>query len=161
MSDDISDQDEPRKPLSYYLSLEYTFEVIADPDGGYVIRFPDLPGCISQTDDLKDVPWIVDEIRELWIEGEYEDGRSIPLPTYPEEYSGKFNLRIPKSLHRKLAESAAADGVSLNQYVTMLLSGRDTEARGERKRDSNRSRQGESGRQVAEDQAPYGVLPPP
>ena len=129
MNDDIFDRDEPRKPLSHYLSLEYTFEVIADPGGGYVIRFPDLPGCLSQTDDLKDVPWIVDEIRKLWIEGEYEDGHSIPLPTYPEEYSGKFNLRIPKSLHRKLAESAAADGVSLNQYVTMLLSRGDAQER--------------------------------
>lgn len=63
----------------------------------------------------------------MWIETEYEDGDPIPLPIYPEEYSGKFNLRIPKSLHRKLAKSATADGVSLNQYVTMLLSRGDAQ----------------------------------
>ncbi|MEP6870611.1 MAG: toxin-antitoxin system HicB family antitoxin [Anaerolineaceae bacterium] len=65
----------------------------------------------------------------MWIETEYEDGDPIPLPIYPEEYSGKFNLRIPKSLHRKLAKSATADGVSLNQYVTMLLSRGDAQER--------------------------------
>lgn len=155
MNDDIFDRDEPRKPLSHYLSLEYTFEVIADPGGGYVIRFPDLPGCLSQTDDLKDVPWIVDEIRKLWIEGEYEDGHSIPLPTYPEEYSGKFNLRIPKSLHRKLAESAAADGVSLNQYVTMLLSRGDAQERIHARLEAALSRPGEARKQVAEDRTEY------
>ena len=128
-NEDIFDHDQPRKPLDYYLGLEYTFEVIADPGGGYVIRYPDLPGCLSQTDDINEVVPFATEIRELWIETEYEDGHSIPLPTYPEEYSGKFNLRIPKSLHRKLAKSATADGVSLNQYVTMLLAGGDAEER--------------------------------
>ena len=157
MDDDIFDHDEPRKPLDYFLGLEYTFVVIADPGGGYVIKFPDLPGCMSQTDDLNDVPWIVKEIRELWIEGEYEDGHSIPLPTYPEEYSGKFNLRIPKSLHRKLAESAEADGVSLNQYVTMLLSRGDAQERLERTMEALLSRPGSpERRQVAEDKSSYG-----
>lgn len=156
MNDDIYDHDEPRKPLSHYLSLEYTFEVIADPGGGYVIRFPDLPGCLSQTDDLKDVPWIVDEIRRLWIEGEYEDGHSIPPPTYPEEYSGKFNLRIPKSLHHKLADSARADGVSLNQYVTMLLSRGDAQERIAARLDEALSRPGVERQQVAEGRPEYG-----
>ncbi len=132
-NEDIVDHDQPRKPLSYYLGLEYTFEVVADPGGGYIIRYPDLPGCFSQTDDINEVVPFATEIRELWIESEYEEGHSIPLPTYPEDYSGKFNLRIPKSLHRKLAEAAKADGVSLNQYVTMLLSRGDAEERIERK----------------------------
>ena len=33
------------------------------------------------------------------------------------EYSGKFNLRIPKELHAELAAKAAASGKSLNQWV--------------------------------------------
>lgn len=38
------------------------------------------------------------------------------------EYSGKISLRIPKSLHKKLAEEARAEGVSLNQYALYKLS---------------------------------------
>jgi len=113
--------------------MEYPFQVIASVDGGYVIRFPDLPGCVSQTDDLAEVGAIAEEIRALWIETEYEAGAEIPLPSYAEEYSGKFNLRLPRSLHRTLAESAAQEGVSLNLYVTMLLGRRDAQIQIERR----------------------------
>jgi predicted HicB family RNase H-like nuclease len=64
---------------------------------------------------------MAEEARTLWIETEYEAGEEIPLPSYPPEYSGKFNLRLPKSLHAQLAQSAEREGVSLNQYVVMLL----------------------------------------
>lgn len=37
------------------------------------------------------------------------------------EYSGKLMLRIPKELHRKLAEAAKENGVSLNQYALYKL----------------------------------------
>lgn len=111
-----------RRPLADYLGMEYPFNVIADPDtGGYVIAFPDLPGCLTQIDTLDELPTMVEEVRTLWIETEYELGEDIPLPSYPEEYSGRFNVRIPRSLHRILAESAERDGVSLNQYVVSLL----------------------------------------
>ena len=38
-----------------------------------------------------------------------------------EEYSGKLVLRIPRSLHKSLKEAAAAEGVSLNQYMLYKL----------------------------------------
>lgn len=37
------------------------------------------------------------------------------------EYSGRLMLRIPKELHRSLAESAKENGVSLNQYAMYKL----------------------------------------
>lgn len=37
------------------------------------------------------------------------------------EYSGKLNIRIPKSLHKRLAEAAKLDNVSLNQYILYKL----------------------------------------
>lgn len=115
--------------LQQYLALEYPFNVVADPDGGYVILFPDLPGCMSQVESLDEVGPIADEIRQLWIETEFDRGNEIPLPSYPDEYSGKFVLRIPRSLHRNLAESAKREGVSLNQYATMRLARGDAQAR--------------------------------
>lgn len=114
-----------RMTLDQYLHLEYPFNVIADPDGGYVVEYPDLKGCLTQADTLAEVAPMAEEARALWIEAAYEYGIDIPLPSYPEEYSGKFVVRLPRSLHRRLAESAERDGVSLNQYVVMLLSGGD------------------------------------
>ena len=37
-------------------------------------------------------------------------------------YNGKILLRIPRSLHRRLAECAQIEGVSLNQYALYKLS---------------------------------------
>ena len=53
------------------------------------------------------------------------DGSAVPLREYQrtlEEYSGKVNLRIPRSLHKELAEHARQEGVSLNQYMVYKLS---------------------------------------
>ena len=37
------------------------------------------------------------------------------------EYSGKFNLRVPRELHAEIATKAAAEGKSLNKFVTDML----------------------------------------
>ena len=74
---------------------------------------------------------MAEDARTGWIETEYEEGRNIPEPSF-QEYSGKFNVRIPKSLHRALADAAAQDGVSLNQYVVMLLSSGNAQVQLER-----------------------------
>ena len=127
-------QTKQRKPLGEYLALEYPFNVLTDPDGGYVVSFPDLPGCMTQVDNLDQVGPLAEEIRTLWLETAYAQAElEIPLPSYPEEYSGKFNLRLPRSLHRSLAEAAEREGVSLNQYVVSLLARGDVQARLERR----------------------------
>src|SRR6266536_5900 len=100
--------------LDEYLALQYPFNVVADEEGGYVVIFPDLPGCMTQVETIDEIPEMAEEARHLWIEAEYEMGRDIPQPTYPEEYSGKFVVRLTRALHRSLAEGAEREGVSLN-----------------------------------------------
>jgi antitoxin HicB len=111
-----------RQPLAYYLGLEYPYTVVPD-DGSFFIQFPDLPGCMTQVEDAADIALMAEEIRTLWIEGEYEDGHEIPEPVTT-AHSGKFVVRLPKSLHRDLARDAEREGVSLNAYVTYLLAER-------------------------------------
>jgi len=125
-----------RPSLDEVLAREYTFHVLAAEEGGYVIVFPDLPGCLSQVESIEEVGRMADEVKRLWLETEYAADADVPEPSYPETHSGKFNLRIPRSLHRRLAESAEAEGVSLNQYVTGLLERNDALARVERRLDS-------------------------
>ncbi len=118
------------KPLEYFLKLEYPFDVIADPEGGYVVEFPDLPGCLTQVETLEEIPYMVEDVRSGWLECEYDrDPTDIPLPSYPVEYSGRFDVRIPKLLHRLLSDAAERDGVSLNQYVVALLARGEAEDR--------------------------------
>lgn len=118
-----------RKSLAEYLALEYPFHVIADPDGGYVATFPDLPGCMTQAESLAELATMADDARRNWITTAFDHQMDIPLPSYPETYSGKFNVRLPRALHRSLAEAAEDQGISLNQYVLALLARGDAQAR--------------------------------
>ncbi len=119
-----------KKPLEYFLQQEYSLNITADPDGGYVVEFPDLPGCMTQGDTLEEAFSMAEDARIGWIETEYDRSNGdIPMPSYPVEYSGKFSVRLPKSLHQALSESAERDGVSLNQYVVMLLARGEAEDR--------------------------------
>ena len=108
--------------LEYYLNLQYPVTLYPDPEGGYVAEIKDLPGCLTQGETLEETMININEARELCIETAYEAGDNIPLPTTDDSYSGKLMLRIPKSLHRRLAEIAKTEGVSLNQYLLSLVS---------------------------------------
>ena len=65
------------------------------------------------------------EAKRLWLEAAIEEGISIPEPDNLEKYSGQFKLRIPRSLHRSLAEHSKREGISMNQYCLYLLTKND------------------------------------
>ncbi len=111
-----------KQPLEYYLNLQYPVILYPDPEGGYVAQIKDLPGCLTQGETLDEAIANINEARELWIETAYEAGDEIPLPSSDDTYSGKLLLRMPKSLHRRLAEAADRENVSLNQYIVSVLS---------------------------------------
>ncbi len=111
-----------KQPLEYYLSLAYSVTLDPDPECGYVAQIKDLSGCFTQGETLAETMMNIQEARELWIETAYEMGDPIPLPNNIVEYSGKLLLRMPKSLHRDLAHKAEVEAVSLNQYISSVLS---------------------------------------
>jgi predicted HicB family RNase H-like nuclease len=62
------------------------------------------------------------EAMEGWIETKLEADLPIPQPLDSDKYSGKFVVRLPRTLHRRLAAEAEKEGVSLNQYTLYKLS---------------------------------------
>ena len=116
------------KTIDYYMALPYKLEIVPDTEGGYVARYPELPGCITVGDTLEDtVSHVLDAKRE-WLLAALEDGIRINEPASSDNYSGQFKLRIPKSLHRSLAEHSKAEGISMNQYCLYLLTRNDAVA---------------------------------
>lgn len=111
-----------QKNLQYYLTLDYPIELVRD-DGIYVASHPDLPGCVSMGSTPNEAIDNLAEVRELWLEGQLANGSSIPEPSKPEQYSGKFVLRIPKLLHRMADHRARQEGISLNSLISSVLSG--------------------------------------
>ena len=114
------------KTWTEYLHLPYRMELVEDTqEGGYVISFPELPGCISCGETLEDAVANGQDAKAAWLQAAFEDGQPIPLPDAMEHYSGQFKLRIPKSLHRLLSEHSQQEGISMNQYCVYLLSRND------------------------------------
>jgi antitoxin HicB len=112
-----------RKTVEEYLALPYTIEIIPDDDS-FFVKVKELEGCMSVGETRTDALAMIEDAMQEWLAVAIEDGVEIPLPESLQEdrYSGKFPLRIPKLLHRKLAEAAEENRVSLNQYLVMLLS---------------------------------------
>jgi len=113
-----------QKDLKYYVSLPYRVEIYPEPDGsGYTAEVPDLPGCLTCADTLAELEEMIKDAKQGWLEVALERGVSIPEPSpvFDEAYSGKFLVRMPKSLHRRLAERARREKASLNQFVNVTL----------------------------------------
>ena len=114
------------RSLAEYMKLPYKMEVLPDVDeGGYIISFPDLPGCISCGETVEEAIVNAVDAKKAWLEAAIEEGKVINEPDSLEDYSGQFKLRIPKSLHKQLAEHSKKEGVSMNQYCVYLLSYND------------------------------------
>ena len=60
---------------------------------------------------------------EEWIAVHQQDGTRLPAATAGKDYSGKFDVRVGKDLHRKLAIHALREGVSLNACCAKVLRG--------------------------------------
>jgi len=109
--------------LNYYVNLPYTIEFQNDPEYGWYARVKELPGCMNQGDTPEEALEAILDTMQGWLEIALEKGNPIPEPRPEEDYSGKFVVRVPKSLHRKLVEEAEKEGVSLNQYINVTLAG--------------------------------------
>lgn len=107
--------------------MEHAFLVyqILEEDGTeqWICEFPDLKGCIGVGDTYSEAVSEGMLNKAVWIEAAHELRRNVPKPKCfsENEYSGKFNLRIPKSLHRKLVMMAEQEEVSLNTFCVSLL----------------------------------------
>lgn len=100
-------------------------QIPKEDGGGFLITFPDLPGCMS--DGATEAGAVANgkDAFKTWMSARKDANKEIPAPSYrPDtipEMSGKFVTRLPKSVHAKLAERAKAEGVSLNTLVLAFV----------------------------------------
>ena len=109
-----------KQDLKYYLNLKYTARIKRNSDGTYFAEIEELPGCMTEADTKEDVLEMLEDAKEAWLETALERNIVIPEPS-EDEFSGKFNVRVPKFLHRKLAYRAKSEGVSLNTLISTTL----------------------------------------
>ena len=110
------------KTVEYYLSLNYRIATHRDEEGDYIAEVEGLQGCIADGKTPIEAYENVREAMRSWFASRLDAGLDIYEPDQDrDQYSGKLLLRIPKYLHRVLADQARAEGVSLNQYLLAKL----------------------------------------
>ena len=101
----------------------YTYRVTwSEDDNEYVglcAEFPSLSWLAKKPEEaLKGIRKLVEDVvNDMQMEGE-----AVPEPIACRHYSGKFIVRVPPQVHRKLAIQAAESGVSLNRLASSKLS---------------------------------------
>ncbi len=99
----------------------FTVNVFLDDDDEWVAHFVEMPN-ISAFADTPDEA--VKELRTAW-EGAKESyrkhGEKIPVAPANRNYSGQFNVRLDKRIHKALVMEATQAGISLNALVAQKL----------------------------------------
>lgn len=93
-------------------------------DEEFIAMCPEFPGASGSGGSEEEA---IAELREsisVLLETYAAKGFSVPEPRLHEEFSGQVRLRLPKELHRELANAAEKQGVSLNTlFVSYLAQG--------------------------------------
>jgi predicted HicB family RNase H-like nuclease len=101
----------------------YTYRVTwSEDDNEYVglcAEFPSLSWLVKKPEEaLKGIRKLVEDV----VNDMQKEGEAVPEPIACRHYSGKFMVRVPPQVHRKLAIQAAESGVSLNRLASSKLS---------------------------------------
>lgn len=99
----------------------FSIELFKDEDGEWLAHFEELPNVSAFGSSPEKA---LNELKEAWeITKESYLSHNDPIPLAPAKkmYSGQFNIRIDKRIHRALAIEAAQAGISLNALVTQKL----------------------------------------
>ena len=99
----------------------FSVNIFLDEEGDWVAHFIELPSISACGDTAEEA---LEELKVAW-EGAKESYRKhdekVPVAPSQKKYSGHFNVRVDKRLHRQLAIEAAIVGVSLNALIAQKL----------------------------------------
>jgi predicted HicB family RNase H-like nuclease len=99
----------------------FSVNMFQDEDGDWVVHFAEMPH-ISAFSDSPEKALL--ELSQAWeaVKESYQK-RKQPIPQAPskKQYSGTFNVRIDKRIHKALAIEAAKSGISLNALISQKL----------------------------------------
>lgn len=100
----------------------YTYRVTwSEEDQEYVGLCAEFPS-LSWLAVTQEEAWqgINDVVAEVVVDME-SNHEPLPEPISTKHYSGKFSVRIPPELHRRLAGQAAEEQISINRLVSTKL----------------------------------------
>lgn len=114
------------KTLNDYMKMPYRMEIVRirmKADMWFLIRiFPAALLVAKQWKVRQLMRWM---LKKHGLKRHWKKVWRFYEPDSLEDYSEQFKLKIPRSLHRSLAEHSQKEGISMNQYCVYLLSKND------------------------------------
>lgn len=104
--------------------MPYARILVPTEDGRFTAEVLEFPGCFAYGDTPEEAFRRLEGAAESWIEAALEQHQEIPKPFGSTDFGGKFALRLPRSLHRRAAQFAEKDQVSLNQFCVSAIAER-------------------------------------
>lgn len=92
-----------------------------DESGGFIATIQEFPGLIAEGDTAEEALRNLEKAAESWLEVAISHGQEIREPIDFEGSSGKIALRIPRGLHKQVAELAELEDCSINQFLTAAI----------------------------------------
>jgi predicted RNase H-like HicB family nuclease len=111
-------------PPYSFESYSHIIEPLKDEDGGgYLVTFPDLPGCVSDGETIAEALSNAKDAFHSWVSARHDMNKPIPKPIKHGETAEPVRSmqRFPRSLHASLVAIAKAEGSSLNTLITTML----------------------------------------
>ncbi len=107
-------------------AMQYNITVrkgVFDGETCFEARVAELPDVAEYGDSYEETYELAVDTIETTAAVFAEKGKQMPAPMEPvDDFSGRVTLRLPKTLHRALAQVAEREGVSLNQHLVNVLS---------------------------------------
>jgi antitoxin HicB len=100
---------------------QYQFTVrplTKDEGGGYLVEYPDIPGCMSDGETIAEAIVNGREALRDCIDVFRKSGRRLPKPSVE---AAQWRQRLPRTLYSKLTKQAEIEGVSINSLVTAII----------------------------------------
>jgi antitoxin HicB len=100
---------------------QYQFTVrplTKDEGGGYLVEYPDIPGCMSDGETIAEAIVNGREALRDCIDVFRKSGRMLPKPSVE---AAQWRQRLPRTLYSKLTKQAEIEGVSINSLVTAII----------------------------------------
>ena len=106
----------PPRPEDYQVVLQWS-----DEDACYIATIPAWQNVKTHASTLEEASRNARDVLVMLIESARR--RDEPCPEVNTRHSGNLRLRLPVSLHGRLALEAEREGVSLNQWIVSKLAG--------------------------------------
>lgn len=106
--------------MDEYAFGDYRIEMRLD-GGSYVAWLAEIPQLLVEASSAAGAIELLRDGFEMWAQEMADVGRSLQAPWGDQELSGRVLLRMPSSLHSRLAREAEHQGVSLNAMLNVML----------------------------------------